>query len=63
MQGSCKLSVLSLNLLVQVYLEELMHPDQLDGELNLAPGFLLLFIVSYYYLRKLDAPSPAVQLS
>lgn len=40
-----------------------MHPDQLDGELNLAPGFLLLFIVSYYYLRKLDAPSPAVQLS
>ena len=23
---------------VQVYLEELMHPDQLDGELNLAPG-------------------------
>ena len=45
MQGSCKLSVLSLNLLVQVYLEELMHPDQLDGELNLAPGLLLLLII------------------
>ena len=35
-----------LLLFVQVYLEELVHPDQLDGELNLAPGFLLLFIIS-----------------
>ena len=25
--------------LCQVYLEEFMHPDQLDGELMLAPGF------------------------
>ena len=25
--------------LFQAYLEEYMHPDQLDGELQLAPGF------------------------
>ena len=39
-----------------------MHPDQLDGELNLAPGFLLFCpIISYDYNSKsahMDAPSP-----
>ena len=27
--------------LFQAYLEEYMHPDQLDGELMLAPGFAI----------------------
>ena len=30
----------TLSSLLQVYLEEYMHPDQLDGELLLAPGFM-----------------------
>ena len=35
---NCKLSKIGKTIFPQVYLEELMHPDQLDGELDLAPG-------------------------
>ena len=66
MQGEeCKLlNFLILFYFVQVYLEELLHPDQLEGELNLAPGFLTFqntCIYKWKYLptaKRFQVPQP-----
>ena len=41
----------------QVYLEEYMHPDQLDGELLLAPGFMCPPNTDYKVSRRRSSTS------